>query len=75
MMSVCQGDQGDRKGRPDNTTKRLAKPVYCTGDQGDREGRPDNTTKRLAKPVYCTGDPRGRPGSLAALVALAHIMY
>ncbi len=32
------GFQGDREGRPYDTTKRLAKPVYCTGDPRGRPG-------------------------------------
>src|SRR6266852_1272318 len=31
--------QGDREGRPYNTTKRLTKPVYCTGDPRGRPGK------------------------------------
>ena len=33
------GNQGDREGRPYNTTKRLAKIVYGTGDPCGRPGK------------------------------------
>jgi hypothetical protein len=63
--------QGDRKGRPYHTTKRLAKPVYSRGGACPRPGKAAYNSLRphLWGEAFCRGSGCPRKNLISLLAA------